>query len=60
MKDTNMADLLTNGSRDDLIQYCAWNDSNGIWTDEQCKLEGYAPATVEELREIIQRWIDEA
>jgi hypothetical protein len=59
MHNTNMADLLAHGDRDDLIQYCAWNDANGIWTDEQCRREGYEPATVEDLRAIIQAWVDE-
>lgn len=59
MKDTNMADLLANGTRQQLIDYCVWNDPNGVWTDEQAALEGYEPATVADLRAVIQNWIDE-
>jgi hypothetical protein len=59
MKDTDMTDLLENGSRAELLAYCAWNDPNGVWTDEQCASEGYEPATVEDLRAIIQAWVDE-
>jgi hypothetical protein len=60
MKDTNMADLLANGTRQQLMDYCVWNDANGIWTDEQCEFEGYEPATIEDLRAMIRYWIDEA
>ena len=59
MHTINMADLLANGTRDDLLAYCAWNDPNGVWTDEQAALEGYEPATVADLRAIIQAWVDE-
>ena len=59
MHDTNMADLLANGTRQQLMDYCVWNDRHGIWTDEQCELEGYDPPTIENLRASIQAWVDE-
>ena len=59
MKDTNMADLLANGSLEDLINYCEWNDRNGCYSDVACDVEGLERPTIEELRSIIQNWVDE-
>jgi hypothetical protein len=57
---TNIPQLLATGTRADLIAYCQWNDRNGIWTDDDCALEGIEPATVDELRSIIQAWMLDA
>jgi len=32
--------LLCRGSREEIIYWCAWNDHNGIFRDEDCRLEG--------------------
>jgi hypothetical protein len=53
---TNVPELLANGSRDDLLAYCAWNDRHGVWSDDECAAEGIEPATVDELRAIITEW----
>ena len=46
-------------TRAQLIELCAWNDRNGVWTDEQSDGEGMARATVADLRAIILDWIQE-
>ena len=48
-----------NAKREDLIEVCANNDHNGIWTDEQCISEGIQPATIEDLTVIILKWVIE-
>ena len=57
---TNVPELLATGTRDDLLAYCQWNDRNGVWSDDDCALEGIEPATVEELRSIIRAWLLDA
>ena len=54
---TNIPELLANGTRDDLLAYCQWNDRHGVWTDDDCAAEGIEPATIEELRDIIREWM---
>lgn len=53
---TNVPELLANGSREDLLAYCAWNDRNGVWSDDDCAAEDMEPATIDELRAIIEEW----
>jgi hypothetical protein len=53
---TNVQQLLATGTREDLIAYCAWNDRNGVWSDDDCALEGIEPATIDDLRAIIMDW----
>jgi hypothetical protein len=53
---TNVPELLANGTREDLLAYCQWNDRHGVWTDGDCALEGIEPATIDELRAIITEW----
>jgi hypothetical protein len=59
MHNTNLANLLATGTREDLLAYCIWNDRNGVWTDEDCAAEDMAPPTIEELRAIIADWAAE-
>lgn len=59
MKNTNLEELLETGTRQQLIDYCVWNDRHGIWTNEQCELEGYDPPTIENLRATIRYWMSE-
>jgi hypothetical protein len=48
-------------TRQQLIDFCQWNDPNGSYTDEAVELEfpGEPLGTVEELREIVRAWRDE-
>lgn len=51
--DLNPKDLqaeVSQWSRDTVIGWLNWNDSNGIWTDEDSIAEGMQPMTVEEAR----------
>ena len=51
-------DILENGSRDDIIDWLVWDDSNGCYTDEDNELEGFDPLTLDQAREIMARQID--
>ena len=53
---TNIPQLRATGTREELIAYCQWNDRNGVWSDDECAAEGIEPATIDELRAIIQAW----
>ena len=46
-------------TREQLIALCVVNDDNGIWTDEDCKNNGYSPMTKVQLISIIEDWIRE-
>jgi hypothetical protein len=50
--------LLSSGTREDIIAWLVWNDRNGIYTDEDSRLEGYPPLTLESAREQMQKTLD--
>lgn len=55
--------LLTEGSREEIIEWLVWNDGNDVYTDEDSAAEGYEPLTLESARKtmmaIITRDFDE-
>jgi len=48
------ARILNEGTREDVIQWLAWNDANGVYTDEASKAEGLEPLTLEQARSIMR------
>jgi len=47
-------------TRDQLIDYCVWNDPNGCYTDSATLLEFGQVADTEALRAIVAQWLEEA
>jgi hypothetical protein len=43
-------DILLNGRREDIIVWLAWNDPNGVWSDQDSAAEGWKPMTLEQSR----------
>lgn len=56
---TRQQDLLTNGTREQVIAWLTWNDANGIYTDEQAADEGMPPLTLEQARDLMRGQIEE-
>ena len=52
-------DILESGSREDIINWLVWNDSNGCYTDEDNELESFDPLTLEQAREIMAGQINQ-
>jgi len=46
-------------SRDSLQRLCAWNDRNGVWTDEDNVYEFGAVADTQVYRDIVFTWVTE-
>lgn len=42
--------ILTQGSREQIIDWLEWNDPDGLYNDDAAELEGFAPLTFEILR----------
>lgn len=40
-------------TREQLIAFLAWNDRNGVYTDEDCEAEGYDLLTLESARLLV-------
>jgi hypothetical protein len=36
--------------REECIQFLKWLDPNGVWTDEDSRLEGYEPVSADDAR----------
>ena len=51
-------DILDNGSRDDIIDWLVWNDSNGVYIDSDCDAEGMPRLTLETAREVMRQSIE--
>lgn len=55
-------EILSNGSREQIIEWLQWNDSNGIWTDTDSDTEGRPPLNLERaqawMREILSRELE--
>lgn len=47
-------DILNNGTREQVIAWLAWNDANGVYTDEDSEAEGFAPLTLEQARDYMR------
>ena len=47
-------------NRDQLIAFLAWNDRNGVYTDEDCEAEGYDLLTLETARLLVVKAIEES
>lgn len=61
MQNIELSDLssLETWSRESLLNWLAWNDRNGIFTDKQSEAEGMEPMTKEEAIEVITRIVAE-
>ncbi len=46
-------------SRKSLLEWLAWNDRNGFFTDEQSKAEGMEPMTKNDAIELIKKIVTE-
>ena len=51
-------DILESGSRDDIIDWLVWNDSNGVYIDSDCDAEGMPRLTLETAREVMRQSIE--
>lgn len=51
--------ILDFGNRQEIISWLVWNDANGVYSDEDCKLQGWRPLFLSEaqalMREILSR-----
>lgn len=56
MNNLEISDLpsLENWKRESLLEWLAWNDRNGIFTDKQSEAEGMQPMTKKEALEVIK------
>ena len=52
--EARQADILTNGTREQVIEWLAWNDANGVYTDEDSEAEGLDPLTLEQARQYMR------
>lgn len=52
-------ELLTHGTRDQLIEWLDWNDPNGVWTDRDSKAEGMRPLTLDKARAAMRKALSE-
>lgn len=61
MTNLTLSDLasLETWKRETLLDWLAWNDRNGIFTDKQSEDEGMQPMTKEEAIEVITRIVTE-
>jgi len=55
---TRQEDILTNGAREQVIAWLAWNDANGVYTDEDSEAEGLEPLTLEQAREYMRNQME--
>ncbi|KAE8546188.1 hypothetical protein [Marinobacter nauticus] len=55
---TRQLDILTNGTRQQVIDWLTWNDHNGVYTDEDCINEGLPVLTLEQAREIMRNQLE--
>ena len=46
-------ELLSSGTRDDLIRWLCWNDPNGVYMDEDSLAEGKPPLALHSARQIV-------
>ena len=49
--------ILTNGTREDLIEWLIWNDPNGVWSDSDSVAEGKIPISIEQARKAMRRML---
>jgi hypothetical protein len=49
--------ILSHGVREDIIEWLAWNDRNGIYSDEACEVEGIDKLTLESARELMKQFV---
>ena len=48
-------ELLRHGTREQLIAWLAWNDGNGIWTDDDSRANEIPPLTLETARAAMRK-----
>ena len=51
---SRQTDIIRNGTREQVIAWLAWNDSNGVYTDQDSIDEGLEPLTIEQARDIMR------
>lgn len=61
MTNLEISDLpsLKSWKRESLIDWLCWNDSNGVFRDEDCKAEGMEPMTKKEALDLIKNIVTE-
>jgi len=45
-------------TRQQLLEWLEWNDRNGCYSDEECRLEGFKPWTRAEALEMVLDWLN--
>jgi hypothetical protein len=53
-------EILSSGTREAIIAWLVWNDRNGIYTDDDSRLEGYPPLTLASARKQMRQILDES
>lgn len=52
------ADILNNGTREQVIAWLQWNDANGVYTDEASEAEGLEPLTLDDARNYMREQLE--
>lgn len=52
--DSVQQDILRDGSREEVISWLTWNDSNGCFCDEDAEAEGMPRLTLQTARELMR------
>ncbi len=47
--------LIRQGTREQIIEWLAWNDPNGTYTDQDSTAEGGSPLTLEQAKSLMQQ-----
>jgi len=47
--------ILDSNNRQRIIAWLAWNDSNGVYSDADCKLEGWRPLSLKEAKQLMRQ-----
>ncbi len=50
--------MLAAGSREEIIRWLEWNDSNGVWSDEDSAAEGWRSISLEDARAAMARALE--
>lgn len=51
--------ILAHGSREQIIHWLQWNDSDGVYTDEDCYLEGMPMLSYEDALQLMKDAIND-
>jgi hypothetical protein len=61
MQDLKLADypMIKLWRRETIIDWLAWNDRNGVYTDKACKAEGMKPLSKKEALQTIKQILED-